>query len=137
MGHPNVTPSHSNSEDPAKLRGMFGRNLQILSAPYPSISALCRELEINRTQFNRYLAGESFPRPDILHRICNFFDVDARILLEPVEALTTTASDLLNHPELEGFSGASRWISRKASFQADSINSFAAASSTIHASCLG
>lgn len=85
---------------------MFGRNLQILSAPYPSIAALCRKLGINRTQFNRYLAGESFPRPDILHRICTFFDVDARILLEPVEALTTTVSDLLNHPDLEGFFGA-------------------------------
>ncbi len=105
MGQPNASPTHSKSKDPAKLRGMFGRNLQILSAPYPSISALCRKLGINRTQFNRYLAGESFPRPDVLHRICTFFDVDARILLEPVEALTTTASDLLNHPDLEGFFG--------------------------------
>jgi len=106
MGQPNVSPSPSIGGDPAKLRGMFGRNLQVLSAPFPSIAALCRELDINRTQFNRYLAGESFPRPDVLYRICTFFDVDARILLEPVEALTTTVSDLLSHPELEGFFGA-------------------------------
>ena len=39
---------------------------------------------INRTQFNRYLNGEAFPRPDVLYRICCHFDVDARVLLEPL-----------------------------------------------------
>ena len=52
---------------------MFGRNLRLLGQPYASVSALCRELGINRTQFNRYLSGESFPRPDILQRICAYF----------------------------------------------------------------
>lgn len=93
-------------EDPAKLRGIFGRNLRRLAAPYPSVAALCRELGINRTQFNRYIAGESFPRPDVLHQICQFFGVDARILLEPVDGLEPSVRDLLNHPELEGFFGA-------------------------------
>lgn len=100
------TPPFSPAQDPAKLRGMFGRNLQILVSSYRSVAALCRELGINRTQFNRYLAGESFPRPDVLHRICRFFDVDARILLEPIEGLAPSVRDLLNHPELEGFFGA-------------------------------
>lgn len=63
---------------------MFGTNLRILSAQYASISDLARQLGINRTQFNRYLSGESFPRPDVLARICGFFGVDARVLLEPV-----------------------------------------------------
>ncbi|WP_425656224.1 helix-turn-helix domain-containing protein [Roseobacter sp. EG26] len=63
---------------------MFGSNLRTLAADHPSISALSRDLRINRTQFNRYLSGESFPRPDVLARICDFFGVDARILLEPV-----------------------------------------------------
>ncbi|MRU16874.1 helix-turn-helix transcriptional regulator [Roseovarius sp. A21] len=93
-------------EDPAKLRDMFGRNLRVLVSSYRSVAAVCREIGINRTQFNRYLSGESFPRPDILHRICLFFGVDARILLEPVEDLAPSVRDLLNHPELEGFFGA-------------------------------
>lgn len=73
---------------PAQLRNMFGANLRTLSENYRSISALSRELGINRTQFNRYLSGESFPRPDVLARICDFFHVDARVLLEPVDQIT-------------------------------------------------
>jgi transcriptional regulator with XRE-family HTH domain len=61
------------SESPAEPHAMFGRNLRLLGQPYASVSALCRELGINRTQFNRYLSGESFPRPDILQRICAYF----------------------------------------------------------------
>ena len=61
---------------------MFGANLRQLAADYPSISDLARQLGINRTQFNRYLSGESFPRPDVLARICRFFEIDARVLLE-------------------------------------------------------
>lgn len=71
--------------DPMQLRAVFGANLRALSADAPSIAGLCRDLGINRTQFNRYLAGEAFPRPDVLHHICRFFNVDARILLEPLE----------------------------------------------------
>lgn len=74
-----------NARSPAQLRNMFGANLHTLSAKYPSISALSRELGINRTQFNRYLSGESFPRPDVLARMCDFFSVDARVLLEPID----------------------------------------------------
>jgi transcriptional regulator with XRE-family HTH domain len=71
--------------DPAHLRAIFGANLRVLSADAPSIAGLCRDLGVNRTQFNRYLVGEAFPRPDVLDHICRFFGVDARILLEPLE----------------------------------------------------
>lgn len=84
---------------------MFGRNLRMLSAPYPSISDLARQLGVNRTQFNRYLSGESFPRPDVLARLCRFFDVDARILLDPVETLSAP-SEAIGDPFLRGFVGA-------------------------------
>lgn len=93
------------SRSPADLRNMFGANLRKLSTRYPSISELSRQLGINRTQFNRYLSGESFPRPDVLDRICEFFGVDARILLEPVEMLTAGA-DPLSNPFLSDFIGA-------------------------------
>ncbi|MCL6283051.1 helix-turn-helix domain-containing protein [Ruegeria sp. 2012CJ41-6] len=70
---------------------IFGDNLRQLSRTYPSISELSRQLGINRTQFNRYLSGESFPRPDVLDRICSFFGTDARILLHPVAAISQPA----------------------------------------------
>ncbi|MDK3016308.1 helix-turn-helix domain-containing protein [Pseudodonghicola flavimaris] len=85
---------------------MFGSNLRALAKQYSSISDLARKLDINRTQFNRYLSGESFPRPDVLDRICRFFDVDARILLEPVERLTEN-TQLLGSPFLAEFMGKS------------------------------
>lgn len=83
---------------------MFGSNLRHLSRDYPSISELSRRLGINRTQFNRYLSGESFPRPDILDRICNFFNVDARILLEPLNSIQMSDT-ILNSKFLDDFLG--------------------------------
>lgn len=95
---------NSQNRSPAELRNMFGANLRHLSDQYPSISELSRQLGINRTQFNRYLSGESFPRPDVLDRICRFFEVDARILLDPVEKLST-AGQVINGPFLADFLG--------------------------------
>lgn len=84
---------------------MFGKNLRELSKRYPSVSELARQLGINRTQFNRYLSGESFPRPDVLDRICSFFDVDARILLEPVNSFNPRGS-LMTGALLKDFVGS-------------------------------
>ncbi|WP_293576253.1 helix-turn-helix transcriptional regulator [Phaeobacter sp.] len=89
---------------PIELRSMFGANLRLLAQQYPSISELSRRLGINRTQLNRYLSGESFPRPDILDRICDFFNVDARILLDPVDELTAK-DQILQGPILGDFIG--------------------------------
>ena len=82
---------------PSELRSMFGSNLRYLAKDYASISELSRQLGINRTQFNRYLAGESFPRPDVLARICDFFDIDARVLLDPVETISAGSDPLSSH----------------------------------------
>lgn len=89
---------------PVQLRNMFGTNLRQLAQNYPSISELARRLEINRTQFNRYMSGESFPRPDTLDRICAFFNVDARILLEPVDTIGRQPV-VLDSPFLADFLG--------------------------------
>lgn len=83
---------------------MFGSNLRVLARDYPSVSELSRQLGINRTQFNRYLSGESFPRPDVLDRICTFFGVDARILLDPVDDIRSRGQ-VLNGPILADFLG--------------------------------
>ncbi len=79
------------TRSPAELRSLFGDNLRRLSHRYPSVSEMCRQLGINRTQFNRYLGGESFPRPDVLDRMCRFFGVDARILLKPLDEIEAAA----------------------------------------------
>ena len=90
---------------PTELRSMFGANLRVLAEGFASISELSRQLGINRTQFNRYLSGESFPRPDVLSRICSFFDVDARVLLEPVGGISNR-KDPLTGDFLADFVGA-------------------------------
>lgn len=69
---------------PAELRMILAQNLKRLVDQDSSVSEACRQIEVNRTQFNRYLAGTAFPRPDVLHRICRYFKVDANILLEPL-----------------------------------------------------
>lgn len=69
---------------PSDISQVFGRNLRELVAKRPSISHVCRELDINRTQFNRYLSGEAHPRPHVLYEICAYFECDARILLTPL-----------------------------------------------------
>lgn len=92
---------------PVEIRNIFGANLRQMSGTYPSIAGLCRELGINRTQYNRYLSGESFPRPDVLHRICQFFGTDARILLEPVDKIRPGGNDLLHHPVISQYIGRS------------------------------
>lgn len=94
-----------NIQSPAQLRNMFGENLRSLAAGYASISDLARQLGINRTQFNRYLSGESFPRPDVLSRICAFFEVDARVLLQPVDEIGSKQDPIAN-PFLRDFVGS-------------------------------
>ena len=91
------------ASDPAQLRQIFGNNLKQLCQNKPSISAVTRDLGINRTQFNRFMSGESFPRPDTLHLICEYFDTDARILLEPIEKVENSDCQLLAHPEIQEF----------------------------------
>lgn len=88
---------------PSELRNTLGANLRELAKSTASVSALCRDLGINRTQFNRYLSGESFPRPDVLFKICQYFKVDARIILEPLESIGKASGALLTHPEIDEF----------------------------------
>lgn len=66
---------------------IFGKNLRLLCARVGTIAEVADRLEINRVQMNRILNGESFPKPGMLRRICELFDVDARIVLQPLEDL--------------------------------------------------
>lgn len=62
----------------------FGTNLRQLTALRGPQSAVAERLGIGRVQFQRYLRSESFPKPNTLKRICDFFGVDARILTDPL-----------------------------------------------------
>ncbi len=54
----------------------FSANLNFLCGFYSSISEVCRRLQINRQQFNRYLNGSAFPSYKNLKKICDFFGVE-------------------------------------------------------------
>lgn len=60
----------------------FGSNLKLLCKERGSQSAVADALGISKVQFQRYLKGESFPKPNLLKRICDYFGVDARILTD-------------------------------------------------------
>lgn len=69
-------------EDPVSVLLNFGKNLRKLCTTRPTIAHVCRDLDINRVQFNRYMSGHSFPKPNVLDSICRYFDVDARIYVD-------------------------------------------------------
>ncbi|WP_372612801.1 helix-turn-helix transcriptional regulator [Aquicoccus sp.] len=59
-------------------------NLALLCSYHLSIAEVCRKLEINRQQFNKYLAGSSHPSRHNMRRICDFFGVsESELLLDP------------------------------------------------------
>jgi len=77
------------NQDPQKLRDVLGANLRRLARGL-NITQVARDLDIHRTQFNRYLHGESFPGPELLARICRHFKVDANIMIRPIDETPET-----------------------------------------------
>lgn len=63
----------------------FAENLQMLCGYYRSVADVCRKLNINRAQFNRYLNGSSKPSNHTLERICDFFGVEPSEIYLPRE----------------------------------------------------
>ncbi|MBR9882585.1 helix-turn-helix transcriptional regulator [Marinobacterium lacunae] len=61
----------------------FAQNLRLLCTYYKSIAEVCRRLNINRPQFNRYLGGQYKPSANTLRRICEFFGVEVHEILLP------------------------------------------------------
>ena len=60
----------------------FGNNLRLLVRLQGSQTRIAQDLGISRIQFRRYLWGESFPKPNALKKICDYFSVDARVLTD-------------------------------------------------------
>lgn len=61
--------------------GRFSQNLRLLCATKSSVSSICREIGLNRQQFDRYLSGASFPSAYNLRQICRYFGVREQDLL--------------------------------------------------------
>ncbi|MFY2824531.1 helix-turn-helix transcriptional regulator [Ruegeria sp. MALMAid1280] len=53
----------------------FSANLKSLCAEHGSISQICRDIGVNRQQFNRYLNGSSLPSAHNMRRIARHFDL--------------------------------------------------------------
>ncbi|MDM0087231.1 MULTISPECIES: helix-turn-helix transcriptional regulator [unclassified Variovorax] len=68
------------------MNAYFPGNLKLLCSHYRSIADVCRRLEINRAQFNKYLSGQSVPTAHNLKRICDFFGVDELEIAQPAPA---------------------------------------------------
>lgn len=64
---------------------LLSENLKLLCRHYRSIAEVCRQLSINRAQFNKYLSGQSRPTPYNLKRIGDFFGVEGYELEMPPE----------------------------------------------------
>lgn len=53
----------------------FSANLRSLCAEHGNISQICRDIGVNRQQFNRYLNGASLPSAHNMRRIARHFDL--------------------------------------------------------------
>lgn len=104
----------------------FARNLRLLCSYYKSIAEVCRRLDINRPQFNRYLSGRYRPGDGTLRRLCDFFGVEVHEIMLPSaqferlvsvrprpqlapEAQTAEASHLIHLKEI-GSAGLDRFL---------------------------
>ncbi|RUM95801.1 XRE family transcriptional regulator [Pseudaminobacter arsenicus] len=61
----------------------LARNLIYLCGFYPSISEVCRQIGINRQQFNKYTSGTVMPSLFILKRIADFFGLEVEEICLP------------------------------------------------------
>ncbi|MBU2936649.1 MULTISPECIES: helix-turn-helix domain-containing protein [Pacificibacter] len=61
----------------------ISENLRLLCSFKTSISQVSRDLGINRSQLNRYLAGTSTPRTGLMRKICDYFGVEMHELMLP------------------------------------------------------
>ncbi|MFU0507558.1 helix-turn-helix domain-containing protein [Pseudaminobacter sp. NGMCC 1.201702] len=65
----------------------LGRNLIYLCGFYPSISEVCRQIGINRQQFNKYTSGAVMPSLFVLKRIADFFGLEVEEICLPHDNL--------------------------------------------------
>nr|WP_309504461.1 helix-turn-helix transcriptional regulator [uncultured Roseovarius sp.] len=65
------------------MKENFSQNLRFLCANHGSISQVCREIGINRQQFDRYVNGDSLPAAQNLRKISDYFQITEGDLFDP------------------------------------------------------
>ena len=70
-------------DEPIDKNSDLAENLRYLCNQKASISEVCRELEINRQQFNKYLSGVSRPSSANLGKICRYFQCQEEMINLP------------------------------------------------------
>ena len=91
--------------------GNFSANLRFLCERHGSISAVCRKINLNRQQFNKYLSSLHMPSPQNLRLIANFFGLSVPIMFSDSDEFQTliegnffhTMEHLRKLPELNKF----------------------------------
>ncbi|MFU1478084.1 helix-turn-helix domain-containing protein [Roseovarius sp. C7] len=84
----------------------FSENLRSLCADRGSIAQVCRDIGVNRQQFNRYLNGTGMPAAHNLRRIARYFGTTEAELMMPhdeFERRRTTDRVALNAGPVEHF----------------------------------
>ena len=85
----------------SELRIQFSENLKLLLRKEKSIAHVCRVLDINRQQFNRYLSGESLPGKDNLKKIARYFKVSEASLISSPQEAGIRDNDIRSEPLFE------------------------------------
>ncbi|PZU81889.1 MAG: XRE family transcriptional regulator [Shinella sp.] len=67
------------------MKEIFSQNLRFLCANQGAISQVCREIGINRQQFDRYVKGGSLPAAQNLRKISSYFKISEGDLFEPTD----------------------------------------------------
>jgi transcriptional regulator with XRE-family HTH domain len=81
-------------------RKYFAVNFKRLVQERGGLSKLARAIGVNRTQMHRYLKGEALPRPTLLKRFAEYFQISELDLFKPTNDLNSNeiSYDLLDHP---------------------------------------
>jgi transcriptional regulator with XRE-family HTH domain len=80
----------------------FSINLRIVCDKQISVAHVCRKMEINRQQFNKYLSGQIYPSKYNLNKICQYFQFSEEELnLKPSKFRQITPKSLQSESNSE------------------------------------
>lgn len=65
----------------SELINHIQQNLITLISSCRSVADMCRKIDVNRQQFNKYLAGQHIPSQKVLQKIARYFMIEAKDLL--------------------------------------------------------
>jgi transcriptional regulator with XRE-family HTH domain len=90
----------------SELRIHFAENLKRLLRQEKSIAHVCRVLDLNRQQFNRYLAGDALPGKRSIKKIAQYFGISEAALISAGSQSSVAGVGALTEPLFERLSSA-------------------------------